>query len=198
MATTRKSPQAVDALDVLMQDHKNVQKLFREFEQLEEEDEDEMSRIVERACVELKVHARAEEEIFYPAVRSAAKTDDDEDLLDEAAVEHEVVSELIEKLEAMGPGDSLYRAYFTVLSEYVKHHVKEEEKELFPRVKRMKSLDLDDLGEQLTERKQALMAELGESEDEEESDEEDEGKSRAATVGASRTAARRSRRSASR
>ncbi|MDB5866517.1 MAG: hemerythrin protein [Betaproteobacteria bacterium] len=159
-----------DAIELLKQDHREVEGLFKEFEQLED-DQDAAGQVIETACAELKIHDRIETEIFYPAVREAAGKEEIEDLLDEAEVEHDTVRELIQKLESMEPIDDKRQAHFTVLMEYVKHHVKEEEKEMFPQVKKLKALDLQALGAEMKERKTALMAEMGveaaqESEDE--------------------------------
>ena len=100
-------------------------------------------------------------EVFYPAVREAAAQEEVEDLLNEAEVEHSTVRQLIEKIEGMSPQDEKRSAHFTVLVEYVKHHVKEEEKEMFPKVKKLESLDLSALGRQMKERKAELMGEMG-------------------------------------
>lgn len=149
-----------DAIQLLKKDHREVEGLFKEFEQIKD-DEDALVQVIETACTELKIHDKIETEIFYPAVRNAAEQEEVEDLLDEAEVEHETVRELIEKLEGMDPTDGKRKAHFTVLMEYVKHHVKEEEKEMFPKVKKLQSLDLKALGAEMQERKSALMTELG-------------------------------------
>lgn len=156
MATQKKE----DAIDLLKKDHREVEGLFKEFEELEDNAE-AAEQVIETACTELKMHDKIETEIFYPAVRQAAEQEEIEDLLDEAEVEHDTVRELIQKLEGMDPTDEKRHAHFTVLSEYVKHHVKEEEKEMFPKVKKLKSLDLKALGEEMKARKEALMGEMG-------------------------------------
>jgi len=165
-----KAPKKEDAIDLLKQDHREVEALFKEFEQLED-DMEAAEQVIETACTELTIHDKIETEIFYPAVREAAEQEEVEDLLDEAEVEHETVRELIGKLEGMDPADEKRKAHFTVLMEYVKHHVQEEEKEMFPKLKKLKSLDLESLGEEMKERKTELMAEVGvemeESEDKE-------------------------------
>jgi hemerythrin-like domain-containing protein len=94
-----------------------------------------------------------------------------EDLLDEAEVEHDTVRELIEKLEGMDPSEDKRNAHFTVLTEYVKHHVNEEEKEMFPKLEKLNGLDLEALGAEMQERKAELMTEMG-AESEESEDEE--------------------------
>jgi len=148
-----------DAIQILTEDHKKVKEMFEEFESLREEaelDEEAIQMLVETACAELTLHAQVEEEIFYPAAREAI---DDMDLLDEAEVEHGSARQLITELAAMQPGDDLYDAKFTVLGEYVKHHVKEEENELFPKI-RKSDMDLEEVGAQLAARKEELMRQL--------------------------------------
>lgn len=149
-----------NAVNMLIEDHKKVKKLFKEFEKMKKEPDGDKAaeqRLVQTACAELMIHAQLEEEIFYPAMRHVI---DDSDLLDEAEVEHATAKQLITELSSMQPGDALYDAKFTVLAEYVNHHVEEEEKEMFPKAKKAK-LDLDELGEQLMERRQELREELG-------------------------------------
>jgi len=110
---------------------------------------------VETICNELTVHAQIEEEIFYPAMREAFEH---ADLIDEAAVEHASIKQLVEELQGMGPGEGPYAAKVKVLGEYVRHHVKEEEGEIFPKARKSK-LDLVVLGKQLQSRKQELQSE---------------------------------------
>ena len=152
-----------DALELLTTDHDKVKELFDEFEQLaEQDDEDERKQaVVEQICNELTVHAQLEEEIFYPAVREAI---DDELLMDEAEVEHASAKELIAQLEGMSPGEDLYDAKVIVLGEYVKHHIEEEEGEMFDAV-RDSDVDTATLGAAMSERKVALKAELGMDDD---------------------------------
>jgi hemerythrin-like domain-containing protein len=101
------------------------------------------------------MHARVEEELFYPSVRPQIR---DDELMDEAAVEHDSLKALIEQLRNMKPGDANYDATVTVLHEYVKHHVKEEQDEIFPKVKQM-DLDLVALGRAIKTRKRQLKGE---------------------------------------
>ena len=133
---TKKSSEKneTDAITLLTEDHKAVQKQFKEFEKLKEEDggDEEKGRIVKQVCMELTIHAQIEEEVFYPAVREAIG---DDDLMDEAEVEHMGAKDTIAQLENMEPSDELYDAKFTVLGEYVAHHIKEEQEEMFPKVK---------------------------------------------------------------
>jgi hemerythrin superfamily protein len=111
----------------LKQDHREVEEWFDEYNELKEDD-DRKRALVEKICLALKVHAQIEEEIFYPQAREATK---DNDLIDEAAVEHATVKHLIGEIEGMEVDEELYDAKIRVPGEMVKHHIKEEEKELF-------------------------------------------------------------------
>ena len=151
----KKSAAPRDALALLRADHQTVQELFDKFEKTRAEER--KATLAEQICNELKVHAQIEEEIFYPAAREVIR---DEDLLDEATVEHQSAKDLISQIQSGGPSDELFDAKVRVLGEYVKHHVREEQNELFPQVRKTK-LDLKELGEQLMARKQELMAAQG-------------------------------------
>jgi hypothetical protein len=154
-----------DAIGMLMADHKKVKKLFSDFKKLKEEGgNDEKAALVDQICTELKIHTAIEEEIFYPAVRNAI---DDLDLMDEALVEHSGAKSLIAQLEEMSTEDDLYDAKVTVLSEQIEHHVKEEEGNMFKQAKKA-DLDTTVLGAKMLKRKQALMAEIGMSTEDEE------------------------------
>lgn len=151
-----------DAVELLSQDHRKVENLFDQFKNMkkgDKQDSNGMSRrdIVKKACDMLTIHTQIEEEIFYPALRKAL---DDTDLLDEALVEHNSAKQLISELESMRANEKLYDAKFTVLGEYVRHHVREEEEELFPKARKAK-VDFQRLGEQLQQRKQELQQEKG-------------------------------------
>lgn len=154
-SNSKPAPQEdADAIALLTQDHRNVDKLFKRFEDLD--DADEKRELVETICNELTVHATVEEEIFYPAARQALEAHGD-DLLDEAEVEHASAKELIAQLRDASPGDDLYDAKVTVLGEYIRHHVKEEGA-LFPKVKKS-VLDLESLGGEMRTRKEELRSE---------------------------------------
>ncbi|MDR3427170.1 hemerythrin domain-containing protein [Silvimonas sp.] len=145
------------ATALLMADHAKVKKLFKQFEKSKTKGTPaEKAQIVAQACLELRIHTRVEEEIFYPAVKAALGKDGD--MIDEAVVEHASCKDLIAQLSVMKPGDELFDARFTVLSEFIEHHVEEEETELFPKVRKLKGLNLDELGEQMKELKQTLSA----------------------------------------
>ncbi len=143
-------------MKLLKQDHREVAEALEEFESAEHE---EKQSIAERICQMLTVHAQIEEELLYPAARDALDSDDSH-LVAEANVEHASVKDLIEQIQQHGEVDEEYEAKMQVMGEYVKHHVKEEETELFPKLERS-SLDLDALGERLEERKKELMGEAG-------------------------------------
>ena len=146
-----------EIIEMLKEDHKRAKKAFREFEKLDSEQNAEACEaIVRQTCAELTVHARLEEECFYSAARAALE---EADLIDEAEVEHATVKQLIEQLQRMSAGDDKYGATFTVLGEYINHHVKEEEGEMFPQVSRTK-LDWDGLLSAMTERRAELTEEL--------------------------------------
>jgi len=154
---------ASGAIELLKEQHDKVKKAFKEFEKLDREDTETQEQLVQTVCEDLKVHTTLEEELFYPAAREAI---DDEDLLNEAQVEHETAKMLIEQLENMGPDDPNFRATFTVLGEYVLHHVKEEEGEMFPEVRKT-DLDLEELGGRMRARMEELMGHMEEEEKEE-------------------------------
>jgi hemerythrin superfamily protein len=160
MAQTRGSRKEMDAIEMLKKDHKEVDGLFKQIEALQEEDDESAQQVVETVCVELTVHSMLEKEIFYPAVREQAG-EEEEDLLNEAEVEHKTVEQLIQAIQGSSFDDPMRKANVTVLMEYVKHHVKEEEEEMFPKVKQMKGLDLADIGAEMMKRKQRIMADMG-------------------------------------
>jgi hemerythrin superfamily protein len=145
----------MNAVELLKRDHREVEEYFDQYEDLD--DGAEKAELSGKICQTLKVHAQVEEEIFYPAAREATR---DNDLLDEATVEHAGAKRLIEEIEAMEVGDDLYDAKVRVLGEQIKHHVKEEEEELFPEVERSE-MDLKAVGKKLEGRKMELMAETG-------------------------------------
>ncbi len=140
---------ANDAIGLLMQDHKEVKAMFKQFEDLTDRSKVGKKKIAVQICGALTLHTQIEEDIFYPAVRAAIK---DDDLMDEAIVEHASAKELIAQIQDMDPGDELYDAKVKVLSEQIDHHVEEEEAEMFPKVRKSK-LDLDQLGAVMAEAK---------------------------------------------
>lgn len=153
---TRSTDAPQDAIALLKQDHRAVEALFAEFEGA---DESEQSSLATRICQMLTVHTQIEEEFLYPQAKDAFDEDDDW-MVYEALIEHGSAKELIAKIEAGNAEDPEFKALVKVLSEYIKHHVKEEEKELFPSLKKT-DLDLKQMGSQLAQRKLELMDEMG-------------------------------------
>lgn len=149
---SKSKSKSTDALALLKEDHRAVQKIFKEFAKAKSHDGSNKAELVKTACQELIVHTQIEEEIFYPALREAMT---EHDMLDEAKVEHQLAKELVEELEDMNPDDPLYDAKFTVLGEYVNHHIKEEEGEMFPAAKKA-DVDLVQLGERMLELREEL------------------------------------------
>jgi hemerythrin superfamily protein len=148
---------APDALEKLKSDHDAVKELFDEYEEKKDDmSASEKKAMVGEICMELTIHAQIEEEIFYPAVREVANDDLDE-LLDEAEVEHTGAEDLVAQLEGASPEEELYDAKVSVLGEQVKHHAGEEEKEMFPKLKKTE-LDLEALGQELIVRAEELKA----------------------------------------
>ena len=147
-----------DAIALLTADHREVSDMFEQFEQLGDRATASKEKLKDKICKALIAHTTIEEEIFYPAVR-AANVEEGEDMVDEAIVEHAAAKDLIKQLQEMQPDDDLYDAKVKVLSEQIEHHVKEEEKEMFPKAKKA-GLDLLALGQEMALRKQELMSTL--------------------------------------
>jgi hemerythrin superfamily protein len=145
-----------DAIALLKADHREVEGWFKQFEKAR--DDGRKSDLATKICNALKVHTKVEEELFYPAFIEATQ---EEDLHHEAIVEHEGAKKLIAEIEASAPSDDYFDAKVTVLSEMIKHHVKEEEQRggMFAKA-RASDLDLQALGEAIAERKQVLMGDL--------------------------------------
>jgi len=182
MAKSTHTTRMPEPIEMLIEDHRKVQKMFKQFEKLKDQDDEQSKRdLVEQACAELKVHTTIEEEIFYPAAREALE---EGDLVAEAFVEHASAKDLIAKLEGMEAGGEEYDATFTVLGEYVNHHIEEEQDQMFPKMKKG-DVDWDELAQQMQQRKQALQEEmgLGGGEDEQTEEEERAGKPAARRAG---------------
>ena len=139
-----------NATQMIRQDHKKVEGLFKKFEQTK--GSQPKRRLAETAMAELEVHAALEEEIFYPAVKREV---DDGSMVQEAMEEHQTVKQLISELKGMKEADDEFESQFSQLVENVQHHVQEEENEMLPKVEESE-LDLNSLGEQMSQRKQEL------------------------------------------
>ena len=179
MATTNRAPSRSEplALELLISDHRKVERLFERYEQEKDGNEETRQQLCERICGELKIHAQVEEELFYPWAREQL---DEDEMIEEALVEHQSAKDLIAQIESAGRMDASLDAKVKVLGEYIKHHVKEEENEMFPRVRGEREA-LDELGQELASRKTELMEEMGIEADE--ADEEEAPGARAASSG---------------
>ena len=150
----KKARKQQDAIELLKRDHADVKKAFKDFEKAKYKDPNARKEFVASICMAIEMHAKVEEEIFYPAVRERIK---DDDLMNEAQVEHNSAKQLIAEIERMSGDDEMLKATVMVLSEYINHHVREEENEMFPKVRRLK-LDLEGLAQKMLARKEELKA----------------------------------------
>ena len=150
-AAAKSKPVANDAIAMLKADHEAVSQLFDEYEKTRSTPH--KKALVAEICTALSVHAQIEEEIFYPAVKAVLK---DKLLVPEATVEHAGIKDLIGQLEGIEPDGEMYDAKVKVMSEYVKHHVKEEQNEMFPLAK-ASTLDMAELGARMAERQEQLL-----------------------------------------
>lgn len=151
-ASDKAKPAPKDAIALLKADHEAVTQLFAEYEKTRSVSN--KKALVAEICTALSVHAQVEEEIFYPAVKAELK---DKLLVPEASVEHAGMKHLIAQLDGVEPDGEVFDAKVKVLSEYVKHHVKEEQTEMFPKAK-ASSLDMIELGARIAVRKEELLA----------------------------------------
>jgi hemerythrin-like domain-containing protein len=151
-----------DACDLLDADHRNVKKMFKEYDELAGSKArgaaEKRMDLAKTICLELTVHAQVEEEIFYPALRAVFK---ETDLLAEAEVEHAGAKDLIAQIEEGDQADEAFDAKVKVLGEYIDHHVKEERNEIFPKARSNRKLDLVAMRGELEARKEELMAQMG-------------------------------------
>lgn len=154
-ADEKVSQEKKNALALLEQDHREAEAYFKEYETAQAEAKEAVAL---KICLALQVHAQIEEEIFYPAVRDVIEN---RELLDEAIVEHAAAKQLIAEIEAMEVGDQLRDAKVKVLGEQIRHHILEEEGELFPQINDGK-LDLESLGFEMAALKQELLKEVAE------------------------------------
>jgi len=154
------------ALELLSSDHRKVEDLFAQFEEMKEQEDDSRVAIAQQICAELTVHAQVEEDLFYPWLRENL---DETDMVAEAEVEHSTAKQLIAEIQPVGEADEAYDAKVKVLSEYIKHHVQEEEGEIFPEVASEEE-ELDELGQEMAARKAELMEEMGLQEESSEED----------------------------
>jgi hypothetical protein len=178
------------ALELLSSDHRKVEDLFAQFEEMKEQEDDSRVAIAQKICAELTIHAQVEEDLFYPWLRENL---DETDMVAEAEVEHATAKQLIAEIQPVGAADESYDAKVKVLSEYIKHHVKEEEDEIFPEVAGEEE-ELDELGQEMAARKAELMEEMGLHEESSEEEEDLAAAGAAASPAATRSASRAERR----
>lgn len=150
-----KSNGSIDAVELLTQQHREVEEMFERFEKMTDRAKVSKKKLADEICNALIMHTTIEEEIFYPATREASE--DTEDMVDEAVVEHASAKDLIAQIMEMDPDDDLYDAKVKVLSEMIDHHVEEEEKEMFPKTRQLK-LDMEALGQEMKARQQEIEA----------------------------------------
>ena len=173
-------------LAMLKADHKKVRKAFKDFEKMDpHEDPGECMDLVEQTLQDIELHAELEEQLFYPAARGAIK---EEDLIDEAEVEHMTAKVLMEQLKAMQPEDEKFAATFKVLGEYLNHHIEEEEGQIFKSL--TSSTDWEALLEEMQSQREQLMQKMGMGEGAQEREEEGEEASSGRAAGAQGGAAR--------
>jgi hypothetical protein len=174
-AEQEQGPGAVSAVELLMQDHREVETLFEQFERLEDGSPERIA-LMREISFKLALHARLEEEIVYPMAR-VELGEEALHLADEAEVEHASLKHLLVELSGCDGTERLFAAKVKVLSEYVNHHVEEEEGELLPMLEEA-GVDLQAMGERILERKKAYLraylAEVGDREDADASSDDEE------------------------
>jgi hemerythrin superfamily protein len=147
-----------DAIALLRADHDKVEDLFSRYEEIKYGRSDsEKKRLVNEICREIRTHAALEQELFYPEVRAEIA---DDDLMNEAAVEHAGIARLVSELETMDVADDMMNAKMHVLEAYITHHVREEEENIFPRA-RESELDMTALAARLIRRRSGLSSDVG-------------------------------------
>jgi hemerythrin superfamily protein len=144
-----------DAVQLLKADHRAVEKLFSQFEKAK--DDDRKMQLAQQICMELTIHTQIEEELVYPMSREFLN---DDEIVNEAVVEHQAAKDLIAQIEGMQASDEMFDAKVSVLKEQIQHHVQEEEKEYFPKLQKTE-MDLKGIGQQIKMRKEELMAQMG-------------------------------------
>src|SRR4051812_469145 len=153
-AKAAKKAKKQDAIDLLKRDHADVKNAFKEFEKAKYKDPQACKNFLASICRDIEMHAAVEEEIFYPAVRAKIK---DDDLMNEALVEHNSAKTLIADIQKLRADDPMFKPSVTVLAEYVQHHAREEEREMLPKAKRLK-LDLAGLADEMLALRDQLKA----------------------------------------
>jgi len=150
-----KMEQFESPVEMLQADHEKVKELFDKFEAAGDQQRKAKQQIVEEVFAELEVHTQLEEEIFYPAIKALGEKEGKK-LIAESVEEHQVVKHLMAEMRQLDAGDEQYEAKFTVLMESVRHHIEEEEDEMFPMAEEGLADEMDSLLEEMQERKQEL------------------------------------------
>jgi hemerythrin-like domain-containing protein len=154
-----------DAITILKQDHRQVKELLGELEETSARGRKKRESLLERIALELRVHARLEEEIFYPAYQEAATKREDAKLFFEATEEHAIAEQELALLEESDSGGDVFAARAKVLKDLVEHHIEEEEKQMFPRAKKLlDKQELEQLGERMSERRSELKEDVAQLE----------------------------------
>lgn len=149
---------ARDAITLLKDDHKKVKGLLAQLDKTTERSAERRTKLLAQIETEIKVHSTIEEEIFYPAYRDAVKKKGDRELYQEALEEHHVVDLVLPELKSVDPGGEVFGAKATVLKELIEHHADEEEKEMFPKARKvLGAAELRDLGARMESRKKDLL-----------------------------------------
>jgi iron-sulfur cluster repair protein YtfE (RIC family) len=147
----------MDAIDLLKADHRKFKKLFRTYEAAGDRAYQKKKDLADKLFMEITIHSMVEEELFYPAVKERANKEGKR-LVAESVEEHHIVATLIEEMKALDPKDERFEAKFSVLQENIEHHMEEEENELFPEAEELLGTRIKNLGAQMEERKDELMA----------------------------------------
>lgn len=150
----------MDAVRMLLDDHERVRRLFQEYQQSAGSDGARAATAAQQILMELEIHSKLEEEIFYPAYRTKAEADGKE-LVAEAYEEHAEVDRMVAELKSMSPGTREYNAKMQTLIDNVEHHVQEEESEMLPDAQEVLGNQTDRLGQEMMQRKQQMMAQMG-------------------------------------
>jgi len=158
MSQQQQNATAKDAVALLTSDHDKVKKLFREFEKCDASHQGLKHDLAQQICMDLTIHAQIEEEIFYPAFKESIRSQKDEHLYYEALEEHHVVDLVMPEIKSTDSDSEEFAAKAKVLKDLIEHHAEEEEKQMFPKAKKLfGSAELRDLGEQLQQRKDEMM-----------------------------------------
>jgi len=160
MATTKRRAQPMDAIALLKKDHEAVRGLLAQLERAAAKGGPRAEQLLAKVDREVKIHSQIEEEIFYPAFRDAATKKDERELFFEAKEEHHVVDLVMPEVEGTDSGAEEFAAKAKVLKELIEHHAKEEERQMFPKARKlMDREELRDLGSRLKRRKTELQRE---------------------------------------